>query len=399
VVHAPDFIISGMIESPVVFAAVLLLLAGVFPMVAAQRPWRLFEVVPPIVLSYLVTTCLAVAGFWKATPPIAAVQEATLAHLMPPLVFALVVRCDLRAVAALGPRVLAGFACATASILSGIVVAWMLWRPLLPTEAWRGLAAVGSGWVGGTANLVAVASAIETPADIVALALLTDTLCYTLWVVVLFGSVPLAARFNAWSRAMPLGLLTESHEPESHRRSAAPGDVLVWLGMGLLVGAVAALAAARMPVEGLLTKTSWTLLFVTGFGIVAALTPLRRLPGAEAVASGLLAVIVVTMASRGSFAGLTQAPTFVAAGLTALAFHALVMVLAARLFRFDLALCGIASLANVGGVGSAPLLAAAHAPGLAPLGVLLALLGYTVGTVAGLGLAKLLAGMALRGGT
>jgi uncharacterized membrane protein len=398
VVHDRGFIISSMVESPVVFAAVLLLIAGVFPMVAGRRPWRLFEVVPPIVLSYLVTTCLAVAGFWKATPPIAAVQEATLAHLMPPLVFALVVRCDLRAVAALGPRVLAGFACATASIVGGIVVAWMLWRPLLPTEAWRGLAAVGSGWVGGTANLVAVADAIEAPADIVALALLTDTLCYTLWVVVLFGSVPLAARFNGWTRAMPLGLLTETHEPALSRRTATPGDVLVWLGMGLLVGAVAALAAARMPVEGLLTKTSWTLLFVTGGGIVAALTPLRRLPGAEAVASGLLAVVVVAMASQGSFAGLSRAPAFVLAGLTALGFHALVMVLAARLFRFDLALCGIASLANVGGVGSAPLLAAAHAPGLAPVGVLLALLGYALGTIAGLGLAKVLVAVGVGGG-
>jgi uncharacterized membrane protein len=74
------------------------------------------------------------------------------------------------------------------------------------------------------------------------------------------------------------------------------------------------------------------------------------------------------------------------------------MVLAARLLRLDLALCGIASLANVGGVASAPLLAAAHAPGLAPVGVLLALLGYFLGTAAGLGLAALLPALAKGGG-
>jgi uncharacterized membrane protein len=104
----------------------------------------------------------------------------------------------------------------------------------------------------------------------------------------------------------------------------------------------------------------------------------------------LLAVVVVTMASAASLDGLTRAPAFVAAGATVLAIHAALMVAAARLFRLDLALCGIASLANVGGVGSAPVLAAAHAPALAPVGVLLGLLGYVVGTPVGLALAALL---------
>ena len=76
-----------------------------------------------------------------------------------------------------------------------------------------------------------------------------------------------------------------------------------------------------------------------------------------------------------------------------LGLHGILMVLAARLFRFDLALCGIASLANVGGVASAPLLAAAYAPVLAPLGVLLAMLGYLLGTGGGLLLASIFRSM------
>jgi uncharacterized membrane protein len=386
-----------MLESPVAFAAVLLLLAGVFPLIAMQWRWWMFDVVPPIVFSYLTTACLAAAGCWTPSPPIAAVQDAAVTSLLPPLVFALVVRCDLRAILPLGPRVLAGFACATASILGGVVIAWALWRPLLPAGGWRGLAAIGSGWVGGTANLVAVARAIETPADLVALAILTDTLCYTLWVIVLFGTVPLAGRFNTWTGAEALNS-TRNVGAAVSDGEVAPGHVLVWLGLGLLVGAAAAGMAARMPADGLFTRTSWTILLTTGFGIVAALTPLRRLPGAKAVAEGLLAVVVVAMASQATLTGMSRAPAFVAAGLTALAFHALVMMLAARLFRFDLALCGIASLANVGGVGSAPLLAAAHAPGLAAVGVLLALLGYVLGTVAGLGLAKVLVAVGPGGG-
>jgi cell wall-associated NlpC family hydrolase len=136
-----------------------------------------------------------------------------------------------------------------------------------------------------------------------------------------------------------------------------------------------------------LNASSWSLLVATVLGLGVALTPLGRLPGGEATASALLALVVVAMGSQGSFAGLASAPAFILAGATVLAIHAVAMVCVARLFRLDLALCGIASLANIGGIASAPVLAAAHRPALAPVGVLLALLGYLVGTGAGLGLA------------
>jgi uncharacterized membrane protein len=70
--------------------------------------------------------------------------------------------------------------------------------------------------------------------------------------------------------------------------------------------------------------------------------------------------------------------------------HGLMMLLCARLLRFDLALCGISSLSCVGGVASAPLLAAAYSPVLAPVGVLLAMLGYLLGTGGGIAMAGLL---------
>ena len=165
---------------------------------------------------------------------------------------------------------------------------------------------------------------------------------------------------------------------------------LVWLGLGVLVGWLSGIVAAGLPTLGVLSATSWTLLIATAAGCVAGLSPLARLPGSATVASALLAVVVVAMASQASLAGLTTAPLFVVAGLTILGVHAAVMVVVARLLRLDLALCGIASLANVGGVGSAPVLAAAYHPTLAPVGVLLGLLGYVVGTPAGLGLAALL---------
>ena len=378
----------GMIESPVVFAAILLLIAGVFPAVAARFPARVFEVLPPIVLSYATSTALAMAGCWQPGPGIDAVRGGVLVHLLPALVFLMLVRCDLRAVAALGPRVLVAAACSTISIVAGVVVSWLLWRSWLPSDGWQVFSSLGATWIGGTANLVAVSRAINADPDTVSLALVTDTVCYTIWVLVLFGSVPLAERFNRWANAPSSAVAVSTAVAPAGR--FVPADALVWLGGGLLVAAVSATIADRLPAWGVLTPTSWTLLLVTAAGCLAGLTPLARLPGSDGVGSALLALVVVAMASQASVEGLDRAPAFVAAGLTILAVHALTMVAAARLFRLDLAVCGIASLANVGGVGSAPVLAAAHAPSLAPVGVLLGLLGYVVGTPAGLGLAALL---------
>jgi uncharacterized membrane protein len=131
------------------------------------------------------------------------------------------------------------------------------------------------------------------------------------------------------------------------------------------------------------------MLLATAFGLAASFTPLRRLAGSMAVSNALLAVVVAALASGADFSGMGQAPLYLLCGFLVLAIHALLMFVAARLFKFDLALCGIASLANIGGVASAPLLAATYAPVLAPVGVLLAMLGYLLGTGGGLLLARI----------
>ena len=60
-----------MIETVWPYAAVMLLSAGLFPSLEKRYGWRLFSVLPPIVLTYLFVTALAVAGLWQATPEIA----------------------------------------------------------------------------------------------------------------------------------------------------------------------------------------------------------------------------------------------------------------------------------------------------------------------------------------
>jgi uncharacterized membrane protein len=79
----------------------------------------------------------------------------------------------------------------------------------------------------------------------------------------------------------------------------------------------------------------------------------------------------------------------IAAGLTIVAVHAVVILIGARLLRAPLFLVAAASQANIGGVASAPVVAEVYHPGLASVGLLLAILGNIVGTWLGIVCAQL----------
>jgi uncharacterized membrane protein len=380
-----------MIETVWPYLAVLLLAAGLFPTLEQRLRWRLFAVLPPIVLTYLFVTALAVAGLWQATPAIQSAQKLLMAQLLPALLFLLMVGCDLRAILALGPRMLAVFAGAMASILAAIVLVYLLFRHVLPGDGWKMLAALSATWTGGSANLVAVKQSIGLPDNLLPSVLLADALCYSVWVVVLFSAARFAPAFDRWTRADARPSLPVP--PLKATGVVDPGSVLLWLGLALLVGNAASAVAAQLPVNGLLTTTAWTVLLATLAGLLLARTPAARSPVPAPLASALLAALVAVLASQSSFAGLASAPLFVAAGFCVLALHIVLLALLARLFRFDLYACGIASLAQIGGVATAPVLAASYSRALVPAAVLLATLGLVLGTGVGLSMAGLLSAL------
>jgi uncharacterized membrane protein len=120
------------------------------------------------------------------------------------------------------------------------------------------------------------------------------------------------------------------------------------------------------------------------------MTPLARLAGASELANIMLYVMVALIASQANFEELTQAPLYIFAGFVVLAIHAGIMILFAKLFKLDLFSIGVASLANIGGVASAPILASAYSKALIPIGVLMAMMGYIIGTFGGLMVGKVL---------
>jgi len=315
------------------------------------------------------------------------------ARLVPALLFLLMINCDLRAIFALGPRVLAVFACTSVSLFTAFVVAWLVFRHWLPADGWKPLASLSGSWMGGTANMIAVKQAVGMSDTSLATTLLTDALCYSMWVVVLFSVARTAPAFNRWTRAKSSADMAVA-EPVA-RGPATSDSVLLWLGIALLVAAGSAWLGGLLPLSSMVSATTWTILIATVAGLVAAHTPLARLPGAGAVSSALLISVVAVLASQSSFAGIAAAPMYLLCGVTVIAIHAILLALAARLFHFDLYLCGISSLAHIGGVAATPVLAATYSRSLVPVGVLLALLGYILGTGFGLVVASVLSKLAL----
>lgn len=383
---------ESVIQSVWPYLAVMLLAAGFWPAIERRFGWKFFTVLPPIVLTYLTVTALSVAGLWEATPAIHEAQATLVARGVPALIFLLMISCDLRAILALGPRVLGVFVCTSISLFIAFVVAYLLFRRWMPGDGWMPLASLSGSWVGGTANMIAVKQAIGMSDTALATTLLTDALCYSMWVVVLFAVAPLAPRFNRWTRAVSSADMTVSEQ--APRAPTTPDGVLLWLGMALLVGSLAASAAALLPVGSMVSSTTWTILLATVAGLVVAHTPLARLPGAQPLSSAMLIAVVAVLASQSSFAGIAAAPVYLLCGVTIIALHAVLLCLAARIFHFDLYLCGISSLAHIGGVAATPVLAASYSRSLVPVGILLALLGYILGTGFGLVIAAVLSHLA-----
>ena len=63
-----------------------------------------------------------------------------------------------------------------------------------------------------------------------------------------------------------------------------------------------------------------------------------------------------------------------------MAIHVSLLLLVGWLIRAPYFYLAVGSKANIGGAASAPVVAAAFHPSLAPVGVLLAVLGYALGT-------------------
>ncbi len=129
----------------------------------------------------------------------------------------------------------------------------------------------------------------------------------------------------------------------------------------------------------------WKYVIVTTLGLVLSFTRVRNLEGAGAskIGSVMLYLLVATIGATANFAAVARAPGFVVVGFMWIAIHVILLLTVARLIRAPVFFMAVGSQANIGGAASAPIVASAYHPSLAPVGVLLAVAGYVLGTYAG----------------
>ena len=379
-----------MITTAFPYLALLLFIASMLVYVEAQTKAKLFEYLPAIVILYFTVMTLSTLGVWSKTPEINSAYKAFKDNLLPAMIFLLLLQSDIRAILKLGKKTLLTFFLASFSISYGFILMFIFMHSLFEEGAWKAFGALSGSWMGGAGNMVAIQSALELPD--MGYVLLIDSIDYAIWVMILLALVPFAKQFNQWTKADGelLKKLGSTLDTTQEKKPIDFPSLFMMLGLALMVSVVAQQLAPLLPTTSFLTNTTWIVIFATLAGIVAGMTPLNKISSAVPLANIMLYLIVALIASRANFSELSQAPLYIVAGFIIIVIHATIMVLFAKVFRLDLFSLGVASLANIGGVASAPILAGAYHKALIPVGVLMAMMGYIVGTFMGLGVANIL---------
>jgi uncharacterized membrane protein len=303
---------------------------------------------------------------------------------------------DLRAILRLGPTALAMFFIGAAGIMAGTVLAFALFKPLVGHAFWSGFGALSGSWSGGSANMIAVKEALAVPDAVFAPMVIVDTVVPYLWMGLLIAMVGLQPAFDRWNRA-DRGILDHLGErAATHVASCGGQRTLGGIALALLVAlagsGAAHLIAGELPeIRDMVTSYTWTIMVVSLIGILLSFTAVRDLERTGATRTGydLLYFVLTAIGARASVASIGSALVLIAAGLLIVAIHAAVLLAGARLLKAPMFLVAAASQANIGGVASAPVVAEVYHPGLASVGLLLAILGNIVGTWLGIVCAQL----------
>jgi len=364
-----------LITSPLLYLFVLALMATFLYLLEERSRLKIFSYVPSVVMIYAFAMGLASLGFFAQNDAINHIYSLTKTNLLPAMLFLMLLQIDLKDFAKLGKKLIIAYLLAVVSIAFAFVAVAYIFS--FSSEMAAAFGALAGSWMGGTANMIAVGSALGVDESAFAYALIVDSVDYTLWVMLLLFLVPFAKYFDRFS-----GAVLEENELKVGC-ACSMGAKRYWLliALALFVSFVSQVAAEYVT---FLNKTTTIVLIASLLGVSASFTKLRFLNGASEVATTMLYLLVALIGSHAHFEDFSGVGVYVLAGLVILAIHAVIMVAGAKLFRLSLFSIAVASLSNIGGVASAPILAAAYNKRLVSVGVLMAVMGYLIGTFGGL---------------
>lgn len=397
---------TALVTNDAVALGILATILGfVFYTSSSSHPFwqKFYRFIPALLLCYFLPSLLNTFGVIDGDT--SQLYQVASRYLLPACLVLLILSVDLKAILGLGPKAVIMFLTGTIGIVIGGPIALLtvsFIEPSLigvdgPDAVWRGMTTLAGSWIGGGANQAAMKEIYEVGGNIFSVMVTVDVIVANIWMAVLLFLASKAKEIDAKTGADTTAIDTLKNKVEQYHaenaRIPSLRDLMLIVAVGFGITGVAHIAAdflgpyfeANYPWTedySFTSKFFWLVVIVTTIGLAMSFSPMRHLEaaGASKIASAFLYILVATIGLHMDVSKVLDTPIYFLVGIIWMIVHASFMFLIAKLIKAPLFYMAVGSQANVGGAASAPVVAAAFHPALAPVGVLLAVFGYVLGT-------------------
>ncbi|GAA0871998.1 DUF819 family protein [Gangjinia marincola] len=371
--------------------------------------WKNFyRFIPALLMCYLIPSIFNSLGL--ISDEISQLYFIASRYLLPASLVLMTLSIDLKAIFNLGPKALIMFLTGTLGIIIGGPLAILLISAFSPETVggvgpdavWRGLTTIAGSWIGGGANQAAMLEIFEYNQEEYGGMVLVDIVVANVWMAIILIGIERNKRIDNWLKAdsSAITALKKKVTAFSKKRERNPSlnDLVIMLSIAFTAVGIAHWGSELISTgltenfEAFTNKSSalasfastffWMITIATLIGILLSFTKARNYEGAGAskIGSIFIYVLVATIGMKMDLTKVVENPGLIAIGFVWISIHAGLLILVAKLIKAPYFFLAVGSQANVGGAASAPVVAAAFHPSLATVGVLLAVLGYVVGT-------------------
>lgn len=389
----------------VVFGLLMATLAFVFASSASKHPFwvKFYTYVPTVLLCYFIPAVFNSLGLISGES--SNLYKVASRYLLPASLVLFTISIDLKGILKLGPKALTMFLAGTVGIMLGgpfaLITVGLIYPDIYagtgPDEIWRGLSTIAGSWIGGGANQTAMLEVFGASPVLFGQMIAVDVLVANLWMAFLLYWAAKPEKLDKLLKADTTAIYELRDRIAKFREGIMKipslKDTMLIFGIGFGVTGVSHLAAdyiapwfgtnyPELDQYSLNSAFFWIVVIATTAGLLLSFTKARELEGAGASRMGsvLLYVLVATIGMQMDLGAVLDNPILFLIGIIWIVFHVLIMILVAWIIKAPFFYVAVGSQANVGGAASAPIVASAFDASLAPVGVLLAVLGYALGT-------------------
>jgi len=402
----------------VIFGILMAILALIFTTASSKHPFwqKFYRFVPSLLLCYFIPSLLTTFGIVNEAD--SNLYYMASRYLLPACLVLLTLSIDFKGVISLGPKAIIMFLTGTAGIVIGGPLAILIisfFDPSIvggsgPDEVWRGLSTIAGSWIGGGANQAAMYEVFNPSDDLFGAMVTVDIIVANIWLGFLLYGAGMSDRVDKWFKADSSAIKELRDSIEEYRTNIARIPTFVdFVKLGAVAFVITALGhlggdiiapwigenAPLLKSFSLDSAFFWLIVIATTGGLLASFTKVRELEGAGAskIGSLFIYILVMTIGMKMDISSILGAPGFFVIGIVWILIHVSLLLLVGKLIKAPFFFTAVGSQANIGGAASAPIVASAFHPALAPVGVLLAVLGYALGTYAAYVCALLMQGV------